>query len=42
MFFVRHPVGQEDRDDLPVPELRQGDNRTVHELQGPERALQVP
>ncbi len=40
--FMWRPLGQEDGDHFPVPELREGHDRKVHELQGPERPLQVP
>ena len=42
LHIMRHPLGQEDGDYFPLPELWEGNHRKVHELQGSERALQVP
>ena len=42
MQLMRDPSGQEDGDHVPMSELWQGNDRQMHELQGPERSLQVP
>src|SRR5512136_3105047 len=42
MHLLRGPPREKDGNDFPLPQLRQGNHRQVHELQGPERSLQVP
>src|SRR3989339_228960 len=42
LLLLRDPPCEEDRDNVPLSKVRAGRDRTVHELQGPERALQVP
>ena len=32
LHIMRHPLGQEDGDDFPLPELREGHHRKMHEL----------